>query len=57
MADLQANHPKLVVEELQVYKLCKKRADGAGPSTNPGSGADGSGDDGVDWAALEAEED
>lgn len=36
-AELRANHPELVTEELQVYELCKKRADGAGPSTNPDS--------------------
>ena len=39
-----------------------KRADGAGPSTNPGFGEDdngdeGSGDDGADWDKLEVEED
>ena len=62
MAELRANHPELVVEDLQVYEICKKPVDGAGPSTNPGFGEDdngdeGSGDDGADWDKLEVEED
>lgn len=62
MAELRAHHLELVAEELQVYELYKKRADGAGSSTNPSSSEDGndkegSGDDGVNWDKLEADED